>query len=330
MAFGRRVPLAQLLAHPTIERLAVVLRDAAKADDWRPLVEIRRGPTGRPPLFLLPGAGGNVLYFHPLAQHLAAGRPIHGLQAVGLDGRTPPLTTVEAVAAANIDDMRRVWPAGPYYLAGHSFGGHVALEMAQQLQRQGLAVGLLAVLDTAAPDFDPIAAGAGWRDADWLAQIAQEIEAFFGIRLGISLDDLRPLTLDEQLALVIARMQQAGAWAPGADPDQLRGYLQVYQANSQAAPVRYDAVGRVPVALFKASEADAGTMAQPAGLTALRTRRDWGWGRYARGAVEVFDVPGTHLSMLTPRHAPTLARLLDAALASADAAAAPMHRKAVP
>ncbi|MBA3949138.1 MAG: amino acid adenylation domain-containing protein, partial [Acidobacteria bacterium] len=111
--FGRALPLAELLSHSTIERLAVLLQRGEDPNDWRPLVEIRRG-SGATPLFLLPGAGGNVIYFHALARHLAATRPVYGLQAVGLDGRTTPLATVEAIAEANIREMRRVQPHGPY------------------------------------------------------------------------------------------------------------------------------------------------------------------------------------------------------------------------
>ena len=316
--FDRSLPLAQLLAHPTIERLAAVLRVEIDPRDWRPLVEIRRGGS-EPPLFLLPGAGGNVIYFHALARHLGSSRPIYGLQAIGLDGRTPPLTAVEAIAAANIVEMRRVW-AGPYFLAGHSFGGQVALEMAQQLRRQGEAIGLLAVLDTAAPLFDPLIVGARWTDADWLAKITREIEEFFAIRLSVTAEELRPLTLDEQLARVIERMQRAGAWAPGADPDQLRGYLQVYKANTQAPHVRYDGFARVPVALFKALENDPDLDETPAGLIELTKQPGWGWERVAHDRVHTFDVPGAHLSMLAEPHVRALARALDEALHAAAAA----------
>jgi amino acid adenylation domain-containing protein len=316
--FGRSLPLAQLLGNSTVERLAVVLKREHDPEDWRPLVAIRGG-RAVPPLFLLPGAGGNVLYFHTLAQVLTTTRPIYGLQALGLDGRTPPLTTVEAIAAANIEEMRRVQPHGPYFLAGHSFGGRVALEMAQQLAALGESIGLLAVLDTAAPTFDPAAVGAGWLDAHWLAKIAREIEEFFGIRLEVTLDDLLPLPLEAQLVMVVSRMQEAGAWAPGANPDQLRGYLQVYKAHSQAAYVRYDnTCTRVPIALFKSTGSDPDDEATPAGLVALNAQHDWGWSQFARGVVRVYDVPGAHLSMLTPPHVPALAKALDHALATAE------------
>jgi amino acid adenylation domain-containing protein/non-ribosomal peptide synthase protein (TIGR01720 family) len=317
--FGLALPLTHLLAHPTVERLAVSLQRAGDPQGWHPLVEIKRGASGAP-LFLLPGAGGNVIYFHTLARHLTTPRPIYGLQAVGLDGVTPPLESVEAIAELNVREMRRAWPSGPYLLAGHSFGGQVALEMAQQLRRQGQAVGLLAVLDTPAPTFEPVTVGAGWEDAHWLFKIAGEVETFFGVRLDVTLDELLARPLDEQLTLVVERMQRAGAWAPGADPRQLRGYLRVYQANTQAAHVRYAAAARVPLALFKALDPDPDRDPTPESLRALTARRGWGWEQFALGEVAVYEVPGAHLSMLAAPHVSALAQVLDQALAAADAA----------
>ena len=317
--FGRTPALSLLLSHSTLERQAIAIQDGTDVQEWTPLVEIRRGQVGVP-LFLLPGAGGNVMYFHTLAHNLTTPRAVYGLQAVGLDGKTSPLTTVEAVAALNVEEIRRVWPTGPYLLAGHSFGGQVALEMSQQLRRQGLTVGLVAVLDTPAPIFDPIPIGADWQDAHWLAKITREIEEFFGLSLDVALTDLLLLPVDQQLTFVVERMQAAGVWAPGADPAQLRGYLQVYKANSQAEHVRYETCARIPVALFKALEEDPDDDATPAGFVAVTRQTGWGWERFASGSVRVFDVPGAHLSMLTDPHVRTLARAMDEALTAADVA----------
>jgi aspartate racemase len=44
--------------------------------------------------------------------------------------------------------MRILQPEGPYFLAGVSFGGSVAFEMAQQLVAPSQKVALLALLDT--------------------------------------------------------------------------------------------------------------------------------------------------------------------------------------
>ncbi|MEO6243994.1 MAG: amino acid adenylation domain-containing protein, partial [Opitutaceae bacterium] len=55
------------------------------------------------------------------------------------------------LARAHLGGLRTVQPAGPYRIAGYSFGGLVALEMAQQLRRAGQTVELLFLLDPMQP-----------------------------------------------------------------------------------------------------------------------------------------------------------------------------------
>ncbi|EGJ33832.1 MULTISPECIES: thioesterase domain-containing protein [Moorena] len=51
------------------------------------------------------------------------------------------------IAAHHIKALQAVQPNGPYLLGGHSFGGKVAFEMAQQLRNQGQEVSLLAIME---------------------------------------------------------------------------------------------------------------------------------------------------------------------------------------
>ncbi|MBD3307309.1 alpha/beta fold hydrolase, partial [candidate division KSB3 bacterium] len=82
--------------------------------------------------------------------------PVYGLQPPGLEGDDlPVLTTIEAMAAFYLAEMRQIQPVGPYYLLGRCFGGVIAFEMAQQLVAQGQEVALLALLDTMTPPGQP-------------------------------------------------------------------------------------------------------------------------------------------------------------------------------
>jgi aspartate racemase len=146
-AFDQDLPLATLFQAPTIAQLAQVLRHEGWTEPWSSLVSIQPGGT-RLPFFCVHGAGGNVLSFQALAQQLGTDQPFFGLQAEGLDGREISRTTVEAMAAHYLQEIRTLQPAGPYCLGGFSAGGLIAFEMAQQLRNQGEAVGLLALLDT--------------------------------------------------------------------------------------------------------------------------------------------------------------------------------------
>ena len=100
------------------------------------------------PVFLAHGLGGAVMELRDLALRLDTDGPVYGIEARGLDGTVAPLDRVEDMATFHIAEIRRLQPHGPYRLVGFSFGGLVALEMAQQLTRAGETVGLLCMLDT--------------------------------------------------------------------------------------------------------------------------------------------------------------------------------------
>ena len=143
--FGRSAPVGTLVRAPTIATLAKVLSDASMSDTG--VVKLQSGGAS-PPLFCLPGQTGSVLIFRGLAQHLGSNQPVYGLQPQGLYDSQLPLTRVEDMAASFIRQIQGVQPNGPYFFVGYCMGGTIALEMAQQLYRQGQTVGLLALVDT--------------------------------------------------------------------------------------------------------------------------------------------------------------------------------------
>ncbi len=134
--FGRKLPLATLFQAPTVARMAHLLKEANWRPSWRSLVAIN--PTGsKPPMFLIPGVGGNVLMFGLLSKLLGPDQPTYGLQARGLDGQEKPFTRIPDMAAHYLSELRNARPSGPYVLCGSCTGGVVAFEMAQHLVAQG-------------------------------------------------------------------------------------------------------------------------------------------------------------------------------------------------
>jgi non-ribosomal peptide synthetase component F/thioesterase domain-containing protein/acyl carrier protein len=149
--FGKNLPLSVLLEAPTIEKLAKLLREETEPVPWSPLVTIQTGTSAKPPLFCIHGGGFNVLIYRDLALNLGSQQTVYGLQARGLDGNTPIRDRLEDIATDYIQQIQTIQPEGPYFLSGLSNGGNIALEMAQQLQKQGQKVALLAMFDTYAP-----------------------------------------------------------------------------------------------------------------------------------------------------------------------------------
>jgi len=144
---GKRLPLSTLFQAPTVEKLSALLDADRPFISWEPLVLIRSG-AGRPPLYILQGYGMNVIGFNNIARHMHPDQSVYGFQPRGLNGIDEPHGTIEAMAMEYVEAILRVNPEGPYYLAGYSYGGVVAFEMAQQLRTKGKQIGMLAIIDT--------------------------------------------------------------------------------------------------------------------------------------------------------------------------------------
>jgi thioesterase domain-containing protein/acyl carrier protein len=140
-----------LAEYSTIEKLAAVVANYAFAHSQSPLVKLRASTTGRP-LFLIHNGHGDVTTFARLARRLP-GRPIYGLQSVGLDGATWPIMSVSDMAKRYLQEVVKTDPTGPYLVAGTCMGGLIAFEMARQLVQSGRPVGMLALIVTPAPPY---------------------------------------------------------------------------------------------------------------------------------------------------------------------------------
>lgn len=268
------------------------------------LLRLAAGGPGRP-FFCVHGVGGSAYPFLPLARLLGASRPFHALQSPGLDGRRPPLETVETMAATYLAELRAVQPVGPYLLGGWCFGALVAFEMARQLEAAGERIDLLAILDMPAPADVPASAFARRQtrlaatpddDDAWFADAMRVFARFLGREVPaggpLAAADLLPAGVPAEVGVAL-----------------LRGYVAVYRANALAGH-RYCAAAsaltpvRAPTALFYATGKGPDGAYDPDAWTALAPARR-------------VDVPGDHFTFLVPPHVAALARALEATLAAA-------------
>ncbi|HEX8106607.1 MAG TPA: amino acid adenylation domain-containing protein, partial [Kofleriaceae bacterium] len=134
---GLAIDAQQLIEHQTIAELAPLVAGAEAAIPARRLIVALRRGGSKPPLFTIPGGGGNPFYLHPLVRHLDGERPVLALRAPGLDGRESPSASVEDVAERYVAALRAELPQGPFLLAGHSFGAWVAFHVAWRLRQDG-------------------------------------------------------------------------------------------------------------------------------------------------------------------------------------------------
>jgi amino acid adenylation domain-containing protein len=145
---GIRIRLALMLRTPTIRGLSEPIVDGQPGADagWRALVEMKPEGT-RPPLFLIHGLSGDVLIYRDLVRRLSREQPVWGLEALGADGRRVPMLAIPDMARHYISEMKTIQPQGPYFLAGHCYGGDLAHEIARQLEQSAEEVAFVGLID---------------------------------------------------------------------------------------------------------------------------------------------------------------------------------------
>jgi amino acid adenylation domain-containing protein len=148
--FGVDLPLSTILKYPTVRRFSEAIRpESSTITSESPLELIREGDSEAPLYCVHPGSG-QVLRYHAWAEHLEGSRPIYALRDPLLMGGTR-LRSVEALAEHYVNLILQQRPEGPYLLAGWSFGGLVALEMAIKLRTSGNEVAMLTLIDPTIP-----------------------------------------------------------------------------------------------------------------------------------------------------------------------------------
>jgi acetoacetyl-CoA synthetase len=268
----RPVPLDAFLAAPTVEGLAAELRRPAQAGERFPV--LRAGDGSEPPLYLVHGVYGDVDGYRGLCEHLDTRSTVHGIEGSLIDasGRAK---TVPEIAAEHVAELREFQPDGPLRLAGFSFGGLVAFEMARLLAQEGRTPEHLALLDVRPPKGALTRLERLLRKASTL--LALFIPVFHDRTLGQALRD------------------RFRARALPSDRAALQGGVAVYDDYRWD---RYDG----PVTYFRAR------VRLPVIMCLL-----FAWRRVVP-QLRVVDVPGEHDDLLDAEHAARLGQRISEAL----------------
>ena len=261
------------------------------------------------PLFLVGGLFGSVAYLLALARSLGTDRPCIAFQAAGIDGTEPPLGSVEEMARRYIGELKAIQPTGPYHLAGHSFGGLVAFDMARQLTEQGDAVAALLLLDTTlVGDREPSDLPDDLMALYELAYIAHRM--MDRPLPGGSPASLTALDAETQRTLLSNALQGNHESAFAGDPlDAIIGvHAASFDAMAAYEPRHYEGA----VVLFRARDGFPTAAMHPARRVEHRfDERAMGWDRHCPN-LSIVDVPGDHYSMVLAPHAQSLAEAMNA------------------
>jgi thioesterase domain-containing protein/acyl carrier protein len=301
--FGRKLPLVTLFQNPTIRQLSRALNDTEAVLSRSLLVPLQ--PHGsKPPLFLIHGAGGDVLWgYANLAAHLPPDQPIYGIKSRGQAGEEE-FHDIREMAAWYVEEIKRFQTSGPYYLGGYCFGGNVAYEMARQLKEQGAEIALVLLLDAAPTN-------AGYERMTWW-------KPSYGFRfarnLGHWLRDFTKQSSREQMRYVARKL--GSGWrkfrrlfgsrdgkpvvdiAEVIDPSLFpQNELKLWQIHLNAIKAHADQPFNGEVVLLR-------TRGQPLFCS---LEEDFCWRKLAKGGVNIRFIPGSHENVFMEPNVKTMA-----------------------
>lgn len=300
---GCRLPLAAIFRAPTVTELSTMIREGGWTSRWRSLVPIR--PLGtKPPFFCVHAVGGNILEYNSLAGNLGPDQPYYGLQSVGLDGNSAPITEIRAMAAVYIGEIKAVQPKGPYYLGGRSFGGTVAFEMARQLRAEGEKIALLAIFDSYPK---------GWQKLCTTETAREYSRQFMRLRIQRHLDLWLRLGLIEKLQYAVSKIRYKSKKLKNLFWRPLRNLLPG-QSSVGAVIREIEDLNYVAWRSYVPSVYEGNVTFFCAEGEVCPEENIKGWELMAKGGVDIVKVPGDHQTMIKEPHVITLAAKLEEVL----------------
>ncbi|MCH7226404.1 amino acid adenylation domain-containing protein [Haloferula sp. A504] len=300
--FEVSLPLSTLLRARTIRSLAVAVESAGGGEKPVALENLASvQPEGDlPPLCAVHGGDGGILFYRELAERLPKDRPFLAIESPELrrDDRIE-VGAIPETAARYIEMLKAVRPDGPYLLAGYSYGGVVAFEMARQLAEAGEEVPFLALFDTVNPaaDIRPYALGervSVYWNSQSEASLAERIRRLAGrFKDGVE-THLR------------VKAESAAARGEAASAHTERRAVQLREAHEKAMDAYQPSRFRGTLHLFRASAVN----------DKFEIPDDYGWSDHV-DALKIIEVPGEHLTLFDDGNVGPLAEDVAAELRAA-------------
>lgn len=270
---GIRLTTQTLLEHRTIAKLSPVL--AKKIPSTSHLTLLKEG-NGHP-LFLVHPIEGNLFAYRLLVDRLSIPYPIYGIQATDNTA-----SSIEEIAICYIKEIQKIQSQGPYRLFGMSFGGLIAYEIARRLQESGQVIEFLSMADIVKPD--PI-------------YLPLTNEKMLLVHL-LELLEGKPVLSEEITADRIVQSLKLSSF-----PENERNHLQKRIINHLKLLAHYHPKPYIGnILYFQAKERFFRQKDLCLGST---------WKSLISGTIDIKEVPGNHLTMMTAPHVDLIANQLN-------------------
>jgi thioesterase domain-containing protein len=224
-----------------------------------------------------------------LAEFLGSDQPLYGIEPPPTDALP---VDVEGWVAFDRHHLETLPITPPYRLAGFSFGGVVALELARELEADDQPVEWIGLVDTLRPKLNPKGARRYLRYhlQEYLDLADRKQRRHYAWHLARGGAYRNVLRVKNKSIGLLARLHvvRRRPKSLGDERHLLPLKRSIWRSYLGYEPRPYER----PVALFTGTE----NRAAAAGDISLR------WSRYLRGGFEVVEVEGAHLELFLPEH----------------------------
>ena len=294
------VPLREFFQSPTIETLEQLINsDTQNAESQQPeevafgnIHPLQTDGEGCPVYFIC-----GIDLYQELANELGTTQPAFGIflpieermfRAFKQSDGEFALPSTEQMASDYVQAIRQNQPFGPYKLAGISFGGILAYEIAQQLLADGETVETLLLIDSFVPHKRRVLS------FQYIKHRWERLKTHrFGQVRGAVAKLMEAYKKRKNRKLIATKISQAN------DTDFALFRHVVYRQSA----LKYGPTMRpYPGKIILIRALDGGVEAEGV------NNPDHGWGKYAQGGVQCVDVPGDHVGVLKQPNVKVLAQ----------------------
>jgi amino acid adenylation domain-containing protein len=270
------ISVDKIFTYPTIKKIVEYLKHDNQHEGAIPL-RIVEGVT---PLFLTYEGTGQILYATPLTSKIDEDISVYGLTFPSYD--VASLKTIQSQAMRLISIIKTIQPKGPYRIAGWSFGGIIAYEIASQLLGEDETIEFLGLIDMHNYTHEAKSLSS-MNDSEMLIKIMADKE----VKLSSSEQmkfDAGTLTFE----MLVKKCKEEKIFPDEFNFEQIRHRLNVARINGEAYRNYSPSLIPVTMHLFRANEGEYHELYL--GWDSILPERQ----------IKVIPVPGTHMSMMSP------------------------------
>ncbi|MCZ9291172.1 polyketide synthase Pks13 [Corynebacterium lehmanniae] len=280
---GIEVTADDVLGAETLEPLANLVREGLETPVDGNIRVFRDGTAN--PVFVFHPAGGSSSVYAPLARRLGDDVPVYGVER--LEG------SLEERAAEYVKDIERIADGRKVVLAGWSFGGALAYEVAHQLGND--KIDYIALLDTTQPS-EPIPDTLEETKARW-GRYAAFAKETYGLEFDVPYELLETAGEDALLQMLTEFLATTDASEHGLAAGVLEHQRASFVDNQILNHLDFTrwADVQVPVLLFRAERMHDGAIQLEPNYAHID--EDGGWGAIVDD-LTIVHLPGDHLAVV--------------------------------